>query len=144
MISGKQIFRQLLWLSAYFPERTERNNLASHLCPLKSFFAVNHAKTVLVVCHYLTVLNAAEAALQAAGYRVICEHSVDRSLRHLLEEKIEAVVLCSSLPPALRRDLESIARRLNVPVMPLPVGRPEALQELLNALSADDDLGKVA
>ncbi len=90
---------------------------------------------ILVVCPYLSILDASEKALEAAGYAVSCAHNTTAAMRQLFTSAVDLVVLCSTLSASQRQVmLEQIRERWHLPVVFLSPGNPDAVEQLLNTL----------
>ncbi len=106
---------------------------------------MNSIRYILVVCHYLSILNSAEEELGAVGYRVTCVHKAEDAIRHLFTNRVDLIVLCSSLTEQQRRSiLEQVHQRWHLPIVFLSSGKPDAVQQLLAELAAPHQPHKAA
>ena len=93
---------------------------------------VRPGKIILSAGHSVTLLRSRNALIQSAGYQVVTTRESHLLLDLARKQHFDAVVLCSSIPASLRKN---IARELKLlkPTLPVVILCTEAEQhEFLN------------
>ncbi len=91
-------------------------------------------KTILSAGHNMALLRVRNAVIQQAGYAVISSHESAMVLQLLMRADVGAVVLCNSMPAALRLDLARKIKQIK-PALPLVILYSDAEQAQFQGLT---------
>jgi DNA-binding NarL/FixJ family response regulator len=105
------------------------------MSPMPSEF-VRSGKTILSGGHNSALLRSRNALIQSAGYRVVTTRESSLILDLATKQHFDAVVLCSSIPALLRKNLARELKTLK-PTLPLVILCSAAEQNEFSNVAAE-------